>query len=237
MSDKILDRVRKLLAIANDERANEGERDNALRMAHNLLAKYQLDMSDVDAREREKQDPRGHFQNDGWNMLWCKDVRNAIAKLFDTTYYFGRKINATRGEHHFVGRESNATTAMLLSDWIIRSILREADQRYKHRLTPEGRSFAMGVAYKLYERVDQLKAAKQQEFKEAGYSIVLADASRVELEENGKYISKVLGRNLTVRNRKRTSVNADAFSSGEEYGSSINLNTQLTKNEDKKALK
>jgi hypothetical protein len=43
----ILEKVKKLLALANDKGATEGERDNALRMAHGMLAKHNLDMSDL----------------------------------------------------------------------------------------------------------------------------------------------------------------------------------------------
>lgn len=69
--DRILERVRKMLALANDEAATEGERDNALRMAHNLLMKHQLSMEDVENHAKDKDDPRGHFKGDGWSMPWC----------------------------------------------------------------------------------------------------------------------------------------------------------------------
>jgi hypothetical protein len=48
--DKILSRIQKMLALANDLAATEGERDNALRMAYNLMAKHNLDMVTVEAR-------------------------------------------------------------------------------------------------------------------------------------------------------------------------------------------
>lgn len=43
----ILEKVKKLLALAGNAGATEGERDNALRMAHGLLAKHNLDMADL----------------------------------------------------------------------------------------------------------------------------------------------------------------------------------------------
>ena len=50
--EKILDKVKKLLAVANNEAATEGERDNALRMAHNMLAKHNLAMADLDEHNK-----------------------------------------------------------------------------------------------------------------------------------------------------------------------------------------
>ena len=45
--NKILARVRKLLNLANNAAATEGERDNAMRMAHATLAKYNLSLAEA----------------------------------------------------------------------------------------------------------------------------------------------------------------------------------------------
>ena len=44
---RALARVRKMLALANDAAATEGERENALRMAHATLAKYNLELAEA----------------------------------------------------------------------------------------------------------------------------------------------------------------------------------------------
>lgn len=223
---KILERVRKMLALANDERAAEGERDNALRMAHNLMAKYQLDMLDIDAHLREKEDPRGHFEEEGWNIMWCNQIRMHIAKLFGTTYYMGRKINATRGVHHFVGRASGATTAMLMSDWIIRDALRKADKFAGHRLTSAGRAFGVGVAGELGRRVDALLEAKKQEvFETTGKDLMLINSN--EMFENENYIEDVLGIKLRSRSLRRSNLDSGGYAAGAAHGKTINLSTQL----------
>lgn len=67
-NDKILDRIRKLLAMANDERGNDNERETALRQAHAMLTKHGLELADVEAHEREKMDPRGCYDDEGWSM-------------------------------------------------------------------------------------------------------------------------------------------------------------------------
>jgi hypothetical protein len=234
--EKILARVRKMLALANDAAATEGERDNALRMAYNLLAKNQLDMDDVKAHERDNEDPREHFMNDGWNMLWCKHVRNSVARLFNCSYYFGKKINATRGEHHYIGRESAATTAMYIADWVVQSLLKEADRRYKHRLTAEGRAFAIGASDKLRERVEELLAAKQEEIRGTGSSLVLADLARTEQDANRLFIQN-MGIRLTTKSRRASTVDASAYSAGEDFGSTIGLNTQVDNKKGTLAIK
>lgn len=234
--EKILERVRKMLAIANDSAATEAERDLALKMAHDLLAKHELDMSDVSEAEREKDDPRGHFMNTGWNAQYAKTIRNAMSKLFRCHYYHGRKINGTRGEHNFVGRESSATTAMYMSDWIITSLLREADRRYGHRLNPAGRSFCVGASSRLWVWVEELIAEKQKEFTSMGVALVLYDVAKKEEEANLAFIV-AMGVVLEKKARRSTNVLTNAYESGKTYADSVNLNTQIANQKDQPSLK
>lgn len=224
---KILDRVRKMLALANDEAATDGERDNALRMAHATLMKYQLSLADLDAHTRERVDPRERFDTEGWNLTWCKDLRAIIARLFFCEYLSGGKINATRGRHIYIGRASNVTTAAYMADWIILSILREADKRYKHRLTPEGRSFCVGAVHQLAVRVRSILASSQEAVNKesTGTSLVVADYFRTEMAENASWIAA----NMRVRTvvARRKAATGEAYSSGRQFGNSINLNKQI----------
>lgn len=224
--EQILARVRKLLNLAENEAATEGERDNAMRMAHNMLTKHQLDMADLSEFERERSDPRGRFEQEGRSLLWAKHIRMAIAELFMCKYYFGRKINADKCMHHFVGRESQATTAMYLSEWIIKSVLKEGVKRYRHDLAPETRAFATGVSNKLYERVRELRAAKQAEIKATGNALVLVDLAKSEAEANEEFL-RAMGTKLTSKKSRHVAVDMGAYAAGKEYGATINLNTQL----------
>ncbi len=218
MSEKILDRVRKLLALANDERATEGERDNALRMAHATLAKHQLDMLDVDKHVRDKDDPRGTYLMDGWGIPWCRSIRNTVAKLFNCRYY-SQKINTTKYRHFYVGRESNATTAMMMADWIVLALLREADKRYGHRLTPGGRSFGEGASHKLYKRVEAMLEEKGQEYQATGYAVALLDEDALN--------DALLPADLRTGKQRKANYDVSAFYDGHAHADGISLNTQL----------
>lgn len=46
--EKIINRIKKMMALANDKAASDGERENALRMSYALMARHNLEMSDVD---------------------------------------------------------------------------------------------------------------------------------------------------------------------------------------------
>lgn len=225
--DKILDRVRKMLALANDDGATEGERDNALRMAHATLAKHQLTLAELSSYDREREDPRGRLDTEGWNLKWCQYLRNSIARLFFCKYVSYGKINATKGRHCYIGRESNAATAAYMSDWIIQSVLREADRRFGHRLTAGGRSFGYGVVAALDARISDILAASQRSVDgvSTGTALVVADYYRSELTANDEWVAANIGKLRTGRPGGR--VQGDAYAQGKAHGATINLNRQL----------
>ncbi|MDD5323648.1 MAG: DUF2786 domain-containing protein [Methylococcales bacterium] len=228
----ILEKVKKLLALANDAGASEGERDNALRMAHGLLAKHNLDMADL--QKHLQQEGREDYCNETFGMVWCRRVSAAVAKLFFCKYYYGRKINGTKIKHHFVGKASNAATAALMAEYIISSILSECRKRWKHNLAPESRSFALGAARVINERVDVMIAEAKPEGS-ASTSLIVQNLYKTEAEANEEFI-KAAGTSLTSTKVRQTSFIGSAYAAGKAHGQTIGLNTQVA-NKDHLRLK
>lgn len=236
MSDhKVLEKIRKLLAMANHENSNETERDTALRQAHALLTKHGLDMASVEAHLREKDDPRNWFAHEDWSLAWTRSARNAIAKLFMCIYVRGHKINGTREVHYFVGRESNATTAEYMSIFVIGSILKEGRSRYGHNLNPKTRAFCQGAASRLYARVEEMLAAKIQEVQASeGKGLALIDLRTQEDQENADFIAGLTKPGKQVSRSK--SMDSDAYNAGVAHADSIGLNVQVSTTEPPKQL-
>lgn len=230
MANPILDRVKKLLDLANNSAASEGERDNALRMAHGLLAKHNLDMADLNAHLQ--QEGREDYLNTTYGMPWCRQVSNSIAKLFFCKYYYGQKINGTKLEHHFVGKASNCTTAALMAEFVISSILRECRVRWKHNLAPESRSFAMGAARVIRERVEQMILEAKPEGG-TGTSLVIQELYKTEQDANEAFI-KQTGMLLIPAKARSTTFIGSAYAAGKKHGESIGLNIQVTARNQKK---
>ena len=46
-NEKVLERIKKMLTLGNDAGATEAERETALRMAYNVMAKYNLTIADL----------------------------------------------------------------------------------------------------------------------------------------------------------------------------------------------
>lgn len=235
MSDtKILEKVRKLLAMANHENSNEHERDTAMRQAHALLTKHGLDMVSVANHEREKLDPRGDFVHEDWSMPWTRTVRQAIAKLFMCDYIMGSKINGTRQRHFFIGRASNATTAEYMSVFVVGSILKEGRSRYGHNLSPQTRAFGAGAAARLIQRVNEMIEAKVQEVQVSdGKGLALVDLRTSEESDNLAFTKDWGVKTLASRSGK---LDSGAYRAGHEHADSIGLNVQVSTTEAPKQL-
>ena len=219
----ILEKVKKLLALANNAGASEGERDNALRMAHGLLAKHNLDMADLQVHLQVE--GREDCINATFGMTWCRQISNSIAKLFFCRYYFGKKINGTKIEHHFVGKTSNAGTAALMSEYVISSILAECRKKWKYNLAPESRSFASGAARVIAERViDMIAEAKPEG--STSTSLVIVALYKTEIEANEAFLKKA-GTSLLPGKARKSHVNVAAYNQGKEHGATIGLNVQV----------
>lgn len=226
--EKILSRIRKMLALANDEAASEGERDNAMRMAHNLMSKYQLDMHDVSKHMRDAEDPRGRFDEFGYCATWARYVRKAVADLFMCKYYY-TTVNAMKDNSTFIGRESNATTALLISDFIVRSVLKESKLRYKGDAKAQ-RSFCVGSQYRIQERIALLQKAKQAEVAAAGYGLVLVEEAKAEAMDNDAFIQAAGTAIVTAKARQQAALNYGAMAAGSEYAKGLGLHAQVSGN-------
>jgi hypothetical protein len=165
---RVMERVRKMLALANDAAATEGERDNAMRMAHATLAKYNLTIGEA---ERAGAKPEGRMQGElkMRNRPWRRLIAQAVAGLYfcEVCYMQTGRNNAVM---YFVGREANVLTATEMSAYIIESVNKEGRAYSNENSDGENSAyyrFCKGAAHRIWQRCTQLRAeaerASQQE--------------------------------------------------------------------------
>lgn len=245
-NERITDRIRKMLALAADKAASEGERDNALRMAYATLAKYNIDLADVEASgQAGMADPRIFHKFDGLSTeLWGMRVAQAIGELFFCKYY--KEEGVSGHKHVFVGRTLNVNTATYMTEYVMQSIEREAkagakehfrkaktvalllQQNIREAASPKkwADSFQEGAARAIRERVNQLMVERQEADKTPGTALALVSHRKNELALNMALIQEKVGRLGTARVSTK-SVSEAAFGRGKEYGSSVSLNQQV----------
>jgi hypothetical protein len=252
VSNRVLARFRKLMNLANNAGATEGERAAALHHANTLMQKYNLSLAELppeqndEAREEQKVTISGD--------RWIRDICGDIADLFFCKYLYSSTGTSGKTNHHFIGRQSNVITAMGMSEYLIKSIKREATKRYRTPTTPEGRSFCVGATRTLCVRIGEEKAAKvaqadkfttaraETEYgmdevaKEtsadfAGVkttALALANLYKSEEEANALVVANLYGdRVQTKKYRQGGNLQANAFYDGKEHGKTIGLNQQV----------
>jgi len=233
MTEKIINRIKKMLALANDLAATEGEREAALRAAYSTMTKYNIGMATV--AQHGAPEARIDFDNQSFSWMWAKQVNGIIGKLFFCKVLIGRKINGTQVEYHFIGKESNAMTAAVMADWIVKSILKEGRKLYKENTSPGMRAFAMGAMARLGTRVDELIKQEQAQAT-PGTALVLVDLYRTEETANDEFVNERYGELRKSRSVAKGKLDRTAFEAGLNYGDSINLNKQVEGTKDKPQL-
>jgi hypothetical protein len=234
---RLMARVKKCLNLANDAGATEGERDNAMRMAHAILAKHNLDLAQVEASGGEAAaaanaaEPRVDHHAIFGAWPWATHVAMAVGELFFCTYVTSRGRRTAFGNHYFIGRTSNAVTAALVAEYVVKSINREGTRR--QRAAGEGfayqRAFCWGAMQTIRRRVAELKkdpAQTAQATSTPGTSLVLASVYDDEHAANRKYMTERWGKLGKGRQAKGVT-DAGALLQGRAFGETVSLNAQL----------
>lgn len=225
-NEKIIDRVKKMMALANCTGAAEGERDNALRMAYNLLAKHNLTMNEVDAHNATKEEGRESQQAKFVVYPWARSIASLVGSLFFCNYYFMRSGSGKQATHCFIGKASNATTAQYMSEFVVKSVCREAARLYGSAITPEARCFAIGVVRKLQERIAEIKASLNKESK-TGTALALINLDKSEREANSLWLVEQGVKLKQSASRGKGVTDSDAYHAGKDFGSRVSLSPQV----------
>lgn len=231
-STAILEKIRKLLALAEGN-ANEHERDVAMKFAHELLAKHNLTISEVNdnADKFDTVEIEGDFKLEPW----VRSVLRAACTLYYTTFYMSKRYSFFRQTPIlvpiFVGMEDNIAVTVAMSYWFIDSIRLESNRLYRDNY--QRRSFRLGAAQKLYERALELVEAEQsqEQSKTAGTSLMVI---RNNLETaNEKHMASL---NLSSFRGRSTYIDPDAYNDGEDFANRLPVGRNKSGNAAEKAV-
>lgn len=100
MEEKIINRIKKLMALAADPAASDGERDNALRMAHATMLKYNIDSAQVQGQAQGPQEGRKINTAEFYGRPWAISLASSIADLFFCNYHYRRSLKKNHVFHN-----------------------------------------------------------------------------------------------------------------------------------------
>lgn len=230
-SDKIIDRIRKLLALGSNN-PNENEAAIAMKRAHRLLAEYNLSMADMSEKQKAEQDPyvRGEQVSRQRFRAHLRTIADSIGKLNFCKVFYTRSPNFET--YSFVGRKTNVDIAIMVSQSVCDTICNAA--RASSSDAGFQTSFVAGAARRIYYRVEEMIAAaeKPQTVEEDGVKINLpALRSTYLAERNGaeSFINDQLGIKLKKGSARKTGANnnLDGFYAGDRAGANVSLRPEL----------
>jgi len=226
---RVIDKVRKLMSMAKGNAdGGEHERDTAMRMALNLLAKHNLSMGDLDQPTEARLAGKDEYHS----TPWMRVVGSALADLYFCSFFSSAISGKNKRIYTFVGLEGNVATAREMTNWVIKSIQAEATAQAKASGGGEtwANSFRKGAANRIARRCHELRREAERANAgqaSSGTSLVLASLYGTEKTANAAYIVDALGIKLVTKATVTRNNMTAGVLAGDAYGRSMSLNKQV----------
>lgn len=239
---KIIERIRKLLALSKDKGASEDEAKTAAGMARRLMNKYDLSLSEIDIKKSDV--IISEVATESWYpRFWTTTLATAVGQAFDCKSFRRGPV------FMFFGLEADTQVASYLFIYLYRTILDLLDKKRKHirrerklnkRLNrlyspvPLGdmrrymRSYAQGIVLALHIRMQEERKKREKGFeaKGTGKDLVVLKGAIVEKA----YKNEMKDVKRTYYNPKK--FNMYAYEDGLRDGGDIQIHEGLKEGQD-----
>jgi hypothetical protein len=230
--DKLIERVKKLLAMAEHAGSNEHEAASAAEKAMALLAAHNMTMADV--KKHAKAGEYGLFgQVPTGSHAWVRLVMNGCAKMYFCGYlYSTRKVpgtkTSTRDNHMFVGEKHNVVVAQLMSAYLVATVKRLATTGAKTVPAKEVGQYKATFCFMAALRLVRRMAERVEEASEKG---IVSEGRNLYLQAQDRFAEWMLGQGIKSKSRelsmKNRAVHSQGASDGYKAGDSISLDPQV----------
>jgi len=209
---KVIDKIKKLFALANCESASKNEAETALRMANKLLDKHSVSMIDL-----ADEDEVSFSFLEGTNRKWVKGVFNIISKLYDCRYFYDR--NYDKAKHVVVGTNANRLTVSIVAYQLIDQIAKETKGK--------SNNFKLSAVNSLFETCEQIISERESSLEEIlpGTGLIPIDLIKKNFIKNQDFIDSKIGR-LSIDKGSKFIPDIDGVS----YGRKLNPGARVTGN-------
>ena len=234
--DKIIDRIRKLLELADTKHnANINEAASAAALAQELMSRHAIDTAMLSTADA----PEEAIETD---VLFASDKRHKSSwrgllatALCDVNMC---KVFWSGPDLHIIGRASNTSTTRYLFAYVVREIERLCRDAAAERGSP-GRTwcnnFKLAAAEEVGRRLREAHAATRSNMKReadasdtmgTGAALVCVNNALAKMDAHVAAVQLYAEQNLKLRSGKfHYRINSDGFAAGKRAGASINLDT------------
>ena len=231
--DKILDRMKKLLALSENN-SNEHEAMAAAKMLHTLLVKHNISIETVQG-EGETEIGKDGFETK--ERPWKRRVAASIAKLYFCDFYHARSaVRKGYSHYYFVGNDINRSFAEHIYKMVIKTIERasriESRRHYGRENCEFVNSFWSGAAITIGQRcqemIDNAKSGQMKDEEGNTLPALISVYENAEIEIEGFY--KSIGLELTTRTNRLQTYNSAGYNGGVNKGKQVQLQHSVHSN-------
>lgn len=187
--NRIIEKIRKLFALAANEGATGAESENAMRMANAMLSKHSLEMSQLTGHDEKV---FCTFAEYDIRPAWIKSAIGSICRLYNCRTVFD--YNWTEPKTLIIGTGANRMTATIVIDQITDQIRKECRGK--------GAAFRNGASIGLADVVNKILDDRRKDTTEilpgTGLMVIdqmkqQADAAALFVQENFSGLVKTKG--------------------------------------------
>lgn len=211
---KVVSRIHKLLALANDGGANEHEANLAMSMAQAEMLKHNLSMATIEAAGGKSEGRVKEHNTQNLLYTWKRELLETIAKVNFCHLYITHKRTAGNqklaGGYEIIGRASNVAATKNMFDYLLQTVERlvvaEVGTNPQDRFNRYSHSFRLGASDRLKDRLsdrhaDQMEAQAKKEREAAARAshpsvatgnalvVVMADFAQQEADLNNDMLN------------------------------------------------
>lgn len=213
--EKIIDRIRKLLAVSTGT-SFEAEAATALRMAKGWMTSYGLSIEEIESQPAEENVDRKTTLRTGRLAPWEKILALAIEVLCDTKLIL-YQLGDRRTTFIFIGLKDDTEMSVKLYDTFNTGMKLMAAKEYPDSF--RRRSFLLGMADCLVKRA-RIETAEAKAVTPTYGALVVVKENQIQ-----EYMNEYFKSN-TRKSAIRTSYSAEAYERGFEEGKKVDLGTR-----------
>jgi hypothetical protein len=239
--DTIKDTVRKLLNLAKNDAAYDGEVENAIKFAQKLMAQHNISEADLIEASTSREMSSTFAWGNGrtlcsWEIMLASFIRDFLGSVVTLinknvtprrteigTLSFDADENVVEGQSvHFFGIPEEALLAKNLYENLALTIATMARLKYGTALRKEGREYGDGFILGLYEKLEKAKQEQKQLTQQSTALVVKKyDLVKQEYIKRGGTFGKKIGPKTVKVTR--------AYNEGVKDGTNADVSANRTK--------